>query len=154
MSADDIADPASAAPARVENPAGCPAAAESVGLKKELLAAIVGIDKDKGGKGEQLISTIARLKAEQLKLKQDRAAVAKELKNATKRKNRLKTRARQLTVADLVEVLQMRAATTTKPGDMADEKPADEAVDIAVHNKVFKPVAAVEPAADSDSMKE
>jgi chromosome segregation ATPase len=49
------------------------------------------------------------LKDEQQKIKADKQRVAKELKNAQRRKNRLRKRARQLTDQDLVEVLRMRA---------------------------------------------
>lgn len=150
----DIAGAASAASAAADNPAGCPAAAESVGLKKQFFEAIVGVGKDKVGKGEQLMSTIARLKAEQIKLKQDRAAVSKSLKNATKRKNRLKTRARQLTDADLVEVLQMRAANAANLDGMAAQAPVEEDVDLAARSKVLEPAADVEPAAECVPMTE
>ena len=94
------------------------------------------------------------MKAEQIKLKQDRAAVSKSLKNATKRKNRLKTRARQLTDADLVEVLQMRAANAANLDGMAAQAPDEEDVDLAARSKVLEPAADVEPAAECVPMTE
>ena len=60
---------------------------------------------------EPLLTGIARLKAEQALLRAERKRVVKELKNAEKRRTRLRKRARQLSDADLVAVLQMREAT-------------------------------------------
>lgn len=62
------------------------------------------------GRGEQLLNTIARLRADQQRMRQERQAISKALKLANKKKNRLKVRARQLTDDDLVEVLRMRQA--------------------------------------------
>ena len=61
---------------------------------------------------EPLLTGIARLKAEQAHLRAERKRVIKELKNAEKRRARLRKRARQLSDADLIAVLQMREATT------------------------------------------
>jgi hypothetical protein len=58
------------------------------------------------------------LKREQDAVRADRKRVTKELKNAQKRKQRLKKRAKQLSDADLVSVLQLRAAD--KPAVPAD----------------------------------
>jgi FtsZ-binding cell division protein ZapB len=59
---------------------------------------------------EALESAIARLRTEQKTMREKRKQIHKELKNAEKRRSRLKKRARQLSDADLVAVLQMRAA--------------------------------------------
>lgn len=59
-------------------------------------------------KAVPLMESIRLLKEQQLRLKTEKQLVQKELKNACKRRNRLKKRARQLTDADLVEVLLMR----------------------------------------------
>ena len=59
---------------------------------------------------EQLGDAIKRLKGEQDAVSADRKRVTKESKNAQKRKQRLKKRAKQLTDADLVSALQLRAA--------------------------------------------
>ena len=69
---------------------------------------------------EQLGDAIKRLKSEQDAVRADRKRVTKELKNAQKRKQRLKKRAKQLSNEDLVSVLQLRAAekpagSTTPP---------------------------------------
>ena len=61
-----------------------------------------------GAIGKSVSTEIAELKAEQAKLRAERAKVAKSLRNAEKRKQRLKTKAKALTDADLVTVLQMR----------------------------------------------
>ena len=60
--------------------------------------------------GEQLGESIARLRREQDAVRANRKRVTKELKNAQKRKQRLKKRAKQLSDTDLVSVLQLRAS--------------------------------------------
>ena len=59
-----------------------------------------------------LREAIAALRTEQVALATQRQAVARNLRNHTRRASRLKKRARQLTDVDLVEVLRMRAAAT------------------------------------------
>ena len=73
---------------------------------------------------ETLIECIKRLKDQQAALKTDKKNLQKELKNACKRKNRLKKRARQLTDNDLIEVLRMRKDVTPVP---AEAEPAANA---------------------------
>lgn len=58
---------------------------------------------------EDILPAIHRLRAEQKKLREERARIARELKNAEKRRSRLKKRAKQLSDTDLMTVLQMRA---------------------------------------------
>ena len=60
--------------------------------------------------GEHLGASIARLKREQDDARATRKRVSKEWKNAQKRKQRLKRRAKQLSDTDLVSVLQLRAS--------------------------------------------
>ena len=55
-----------------------------------------------------LLEQIATLKEEQAAIRARRQQVQKDLKNAQKRKRRLKARVRQLTNKDLVDVLLMR----------------------------------------------
>ena len=57
---------------------------------------------------ESISKAIDRLKESQAKLRAEKRAVSKELRNAQKRKSRLKRRARQLTDGDLVELQKMR----------------------------------------------
>ena len=59
---------------------------------------------------EALEASIRRLKAEQKAMRESKTKINKDLKNAEKRRSRLKKRARQLSDADLVAVLQMRAS--------------------------------------------
>jgi hypothetical protein len=59
------------------------------------------------------------LKLEQDAVRLSRKKVAKELKNATKRKQRLKKRAKQLSDTDLLAVLQLRAAEKQTSGSTA-----------------------------------
>ena len=63
---------------------------------------------------EPLLTGIARLKATQAQLRAERKRVVRELRNAQKRRTRLCKRARQLSDADLVAVLQMREVTTSQ----------------------------------------
>ena len=57
------------------------------------------------------MTSIDRLKEEQAALRAEKKKVAKALKNAEKRRSRLKKKARQLSDTDLVAVLQIRAAS-------------------------------------------
>ena len=56
-----------------------------------------------------IFPAIQRLKEEQARLRAEKKRVAKELKNAEKRRSRLKRKAKQLTDGDLLAVLEMRA---------------------------------------------
>jgi len=57
-----------------------------------------------------LLPAIARLKAQQNALRAEKQKVSKELRNAEKRRQRLKRKAKQLTDCDLLQVMQLRAA--------------------------------------------
>ena len=61
---------------------------------------------------EDLLRSIARLKTEQKDQRASRKKLNKDLRNAEKRRSRLKKRARQLSDGDLVAVLQMRGSVT------------------------------------------
>ena len=73
-----------------------------------------------GGDGEgphsALLAGIAKLKEEQKALRNERKRVAKELKNAEKKRSRLKAKAKQLTDEDLLQVLHLRAAAKAEAG--------------------------------------
>jgi hypothetical protein len=56
-----------------------------------------------------IFPAVQRLKEEQARLRAERKRVAKELKNAEKRRSRLKRKAKQLTDGDLLAVLETRA---------------------------------------------
>ena len=75
-------------------------------------------------KSTDLLAAIDELKMQQAQARKDRQAIAKALRNAQRRKRRLKTRARMLSNDDLVAVLVMRGETNTenKPADPADEQ--------------------------------
>jgi len=66
---------------------------------------------------ETLLESIKRLKDQQAAMKAAKVDVQKQLRNAVKRRQRLKKQARQLTDKDLVEVLQMRKETVPAVGD-------------------------------------
>ncbi len=63
-----------------------------------------------------LLESIRQLKEQQAAMKAARVKLTKDLRNACKRRNRLKKRARQLTDQDLVEVLQMRRDVVAAAG--------------------------------------
>ena len=58
--------------------------------------------------GKTMLEEIQRLKEEQRKLRLDKKQVAKDLKNAERRRGRLKKRAKLLSDTDLVAVLSLR----------------------------------------------
>ena len=60
--------------------------------------------------GASLVPEIARLKKEQAALRDQKKRLAKDLKNAEKRRSRLKKRAKLLTNTDLVAVMMLRVA--------------------------------------------
>ena len=63
-----------------------------------------------------LLTQIEKLRADQQALRNVKKELAKNMKNAMRRKKRLQTRAMNLTEADLVEVLRMRKAKKTAEG--------------------------------------
>ena len=71
-----------------------------------------------GGEAAGLLTCISRLKEEKTALRAERKRVQSELRNAEKRRSRLKKRARQLTDGDLMTVLHMR--TMSKKADEED----------------------------------
>ena len=60
--------------------------------------------------GSKLLPEIQRLKAEQAALRVKKQKVAKELKNAERKRSRLKKRAKLLSDNDLVAVMMLRVA--------------------------------------------
>ena len=84
-----------------------------------------------GGAADELLNSIGRLKEEQTALRAERKIVAKALKNAEKRRSRVKEKARQLSDTDVVAVLHMRAASQkSDEKDGAAPKKVQKAVDI------------------------
>ena len=74
--------------------------------------------------GEPLLQKIQRLKTEQAEIRKNRRQFTRDLRNAEKRRTRLRKRARQLSDADLRQVLQMRATPPEPPA--AEAAPAAE----------------------------
>lgn len=66
-------------------------------------------DTTTSGTGSELLDSIERLKKQQRDMKAERKRLAAELRNAEKRRARLRKKAKQLSVEDLVDVLKMRA---------------------------------------------
>ena len=84
-------------------------------------AELCGVDHDalQSLKTKSLADSIMALREEQEKLRADRKRVHQDLKNAQRRKRRLKGKARQLTNTDLLEVLLMRQAEKAEPSSQA-----------------------------------
>ena len=59
-------------------------------------------------------------------MRADRKRIQKELKNAQRRKRRLKDKARQLTNTDLVELLLMRQAERAEPSSQETARTGDD----------------------------
>ena len=91
------------------------------------LARQIREDSSTGDQRKTLNEWIIKLKEEQAAQRAERKRIAQELKNTMRRKRRLQTRARQLTNADLMEVLLMRDGDKPKEAAQAAENP--EAVD-------------------------
>ena len=96
---DDRAEAATAADeetarARVEAATGEPTAAGSNGA---------AVDP-----GQSILSAISSLKAQQKQLREDKKALSRELRNAERRRSRLKKRAKQLSDSDLLAVISLR----------------------------------------------
>lgn len=96
--------PATPREGAAENPASAAAAAAEPAER----AAGEGDGRDFTEDGEPLLKKIERLKTEQTAMRKRRKELTKDLKNAEKRRTRLRKRARQLSDADLREVLEMR----------------------------------------------
>ena len=90
-----------------------------------------------GPQSEPLAKAILELQTKQAELRAEKKRIAKDLRNALRKKRRLKANARQLTDEDLVAVLMMRrdardmAVSSVKPGsalpsnaDIAAEVPS------------------------------
>ena len=105
-----------ASPLRGPDPTRLSAAAELCGIGPDAIESL---------KTKSLADSILALREEQLRVRADRKRVAKELKNAQRRKRRLKEKARQLTNTDLVEVLLMRQAEKTELSSQETGEAAD-----------------------------
>ena len=79
--------------------------------------------------GSTLLPEIQRLKTEQATLRMQRQKVAKELKNAERKRSRLKKRAKLLSDDDLVAVMMLRVAEK-KDAQHTDEGQAAGSTDL------------------------
>ena len=108
MASDSAAAAAPAADAAATAPVGVPRKRAAAELQDGIMAGAGGAAVDPQLPQESLLESIKRLKEQQAAMKAAKKDVQRELRNATKRRQRLKKQARQLTDKDLVEVLQMR----------------------------------------------
>ena len=79
---------------------------------------------DSGAKQKNILQEISALKAEQKRARDAKSKITKELRNAEKRRQRLKKRAKQLSDADLVAVMTLRSAEQGLRNKDADEPTA------------------------------
>lgn len=108
MASGSAAAAAPAADAASTAPVGVPRKRAAAELPDAIMAGDGGAALDPQLPQESLLESIKRLKEQQAAMKAAKKDVQRELRNATKRRQRLKKQARQLTDKDLVEVLQMR----------------------------------------------
>ena len=110
----EAASASSAAPNEGDDPTGLTAttggqlgqaATQAVG-SEPTAASCSGLGVDPG---QSILDDIASLRAQQKKLREDKKALSKNLRNAEKRRSRLKKRAKALTDADLLAVISLRA---------------------------------------------
>jgi hypothetical protein len=102
----------------------------------DLLAAATAQFVASGGGGDKVKSLLAQ--SQDLTLVKKK--LTEDLKNARKRQSRLKTKARELSVSDLMDVLVLRAAKASERAPNAAEAaevPADAAANGAVVSGVF-----------------
>ena len=110
---------------RTEAPALPPTGGEG-GSSTDHLASQVGGVKDKGS---GILDEIQKLKAEQKAARDKKMQISKELRNAEKRRQRLKRRAKQLSDADLVAVMTLRAGERTLSRNRVGEPTAADGAD-------------------------
>ena len=67
---------------------------------------------------------MADLKAQREKLKAEKKAVQRDLKNEIRKRARLKSKAKKLSAVELVQVLALRAQVAAKQEKKLEEKPA------------------------------
>ena len=78
-----------------------------------------------------ILQNIARLKKEQADIRAQRAQVAKELKNAEKKRSRLKKKAKLLSDKDLLDVLHLRTVEKADKQTAAAAEDKDTSADAA-----------------------
>ena len=106
------AEPNPSLPAVVNDAGGAPPPEQAVTVQIVETASSAGTSTKEKAK-ESLLNAIKRLKEEQASMKIAKRDLQRQLKNACKRRQRLKKRARQLTDADLIEVIHMRQSTVS-----------------------------------------
>ena len=75
--------------------------------------------------GKSMLEEIAQLKKQQKKAKDARVAVGKKLRNAERRRSRLKKRASKLTDGDLLAVISLRSHEKALVGGQGDTATKD-----------------------------
>ena len=120
--------PTSAAASSASSPSSQPAASPS-----SHAVSLVALPADQGSPGRRphrshVNSEIERLLAEQKRIKEEKKTVKNELRNAQRRRQRLKHKARLLSQMDLLEIMNLRvdeqAAKQARTDESRSEPPA------------------------------
>ena len=95
---------------------------------------------------DELGEQISNLKKQQQDLLRDKKKLQADLRNAQRRKKRLTKRTRMLSDTDLLAIMRMREAHSSKEGKAADEESAktSEPQSLGAAAVAGKPVAAAE----------
>ncbi len=101
------------------SPVAGSSSASPLKMQQDLVCAEAAGNKIKSS--VSLLSEIEKLRKEQADLRASKKRVAKELKNAEKRKKRLKCKAKQLSKDDLLAVLLMREESNAAPSAPSSE---------------------------------
>ena len=99
--------------------------------------------------GEHILQEILALKAEQKRAREEKCKITKELRNAEKRRQRLKKRAKQLSDADLLAVMTLRSAEQGMRNKGADEPTAAAAAAEHSDNGTATPTSTTTAASQS-----
>ena len=124
MSAADVDGAAAAAGVAEGEPAVSPVEDMLKALLPQPAAVFASAQKE-----IDILGSIEALKEQQKGLRDERKKVTKLLRNEEKRRQRLRTRACQLSDGDLVALLKMRSDSKTEAAPAAVEQPAAAAAD-------------------------
>ena len=106
-------------------------------------------DTSTSATGSELLDTIDRLKKQQRDMKAERKRIATELRNAEKRRARLRKKANQLSVVDLVDILKIRACGRSSPSGSSGSTAV-----AALHAGVGEEAGCVQSATEESAKKD
>ena len=125
--ADGLETPSKVTPPRVEAQAGKTASASSQGEKQDLKTSIMGILKADATAIDAGKTKIDEIAEKRKTLQAQRKKLTGELRNETRKRQRIRKRSQYLTDEDLVEVLSMRKTKKVAEAAKAATKKRDGA---------------------------